>query len=688
MSQTQTLEIVNIPVGKIKPSPYQPRLVFDLEELRGSIIQYGIRDPLKVRKVGDHYEIIDGERRWRIAEQEGMKTVACLVLEYTDEEADALSWRFNTERKEYSLEERAKHFRKHQEAGLSGAGIGNIHGYSRQQVDLLLSIFRLPGKYQNYLWTDEFAYGKYEYLYNKGLMNRDVRYLTELTNLIDEATERRLTQREFENVVDDYVSELEKRQVEEARKVATKIEASKEREKKTREALRKPEVTPPETPEDFERAAEALRREAERRKTPKQKAEEKRRKLIAQAQTSLNSTIRKIESAEKIIDASKFRKDLDKIKKILEQNPAETKTQLADLGKKITEAKKQRQKEVEEEKRRKQEEEMRRKVEKETKQKLLEKPEFVKELPIKDIRRILKERAKAKQKAYGGVALTKFPEVREADLVHKVVIGDARQVLKLMPDSSVDLVVTSPPYFDLKEYPDNPRRVNTQSLDRYLEDLEAIFDECFRVLRDGTFLCVVVGQFTSEETSYFIPSHMAQLLESIGFRYRREHVWVKPLGIQGLWNRGTTSFLKEPYPRNTMINIHHEHVLIFQKGDKPSVFHGRNPLTEDEIKQWCWSVWELPVSEVKEHPAPFPEAIAERLIKMYSYEGEIVLDPFLGSGTTMKMAKTLRRRSIGIDVASEYLPLIQKMVGGAEIMRHDKGKRLDFTYLTETSPAS
>jgi len=684
MSQTQTLEIVNIPVGKIKPSPYQPRLVFDLEELRGSIIQYGIRDPLKVRKVGDHYEIIDGERRWRIAEQEGMKTVACLVLEYTDEEADALSWRFNTERKEYSLEEKAKHFKKHQGDGMSARGIANIHGINHVEVSRLLAIFKLPEKYRNYIWTGEFSAVNYRYLHEKGLM--DSESVTMVTQIIDESVERRLTQREFEKVVDDYIGELEKRQVEEARKVATKIEASKEREKKTREALRKPEVTPPETPEDFERAAEALRREAERRKTPKQKAEEKRRKLIAQAQTSLNSTIRKIESAEKIIDVSKFRKDLDKIKKILEQNPAEAKTQLADLGKKITEAKKQRQKEVEEEKRRKQEEEMRRKVEKETKQKLLEKPEFVKELPIKDIRRILKERARAKQKAYGGVALTKFQEVREADLVHKVVIGDARQVLKLMPDSSVDLVVTSPPYFDLKEYPDNPRRVNTQSLDRYLEDLETIFDGCFRVLRDGTFLCVVVGQFTSEEVSHFIPSHIAQLLESIGFRYRREHVWMKPLGIQGLWNRGTTSFLKEPYPRNTMINIHHEHILIFQKGDKPSVFHGRNPLTEDEIKRWCWSVWELPVSEVKEHPAPFPNAIAERLIKMYSYEGEIVLDPFLGSGTTMKTAKTLRRRSIGIDVAPEYLPLIQKMVGGADIIRYDKGKTPDFSYLKISAP--
>ena len=132
-----------------------------------------------------------------------------------------------------------------------------------------------------------------------------------------------------------------------------------------------------------------------------------------------------------------------------------------------------------------------------------------------------------------------------------------------------------------------------------------------------------------------------------------------------------------------MINIHHEHILIFQKGDRPAVFLGQNPLTEEEVKQYCWSIWELLVSDIKEHPAPFPEAIPERLIKMYSYEGEVVLDPFLGAGTTMKAAKALKRRSIGIEVSPEYLDLIQKTIGGADIIRFDEGKLPDFSYLSQ-----
>lgn len=269
----------------------------------------------------------------------------------------------------------------------------------------------------------------------------------------------------------------------------------------------------------------------------------------------------------------------------------------------------------------------------------------------------------------------------EISLEHSVIVGDARDALTLLPTSSVDLVVTSPPYFDLKEYPDHPRRINTGTMEGYLADLKDIFEECFRVLKDGRFFCIVIGQFTSEELSYFVPAHIARLLEGIGFKYRREHVWVKPLGIQGIWNRGTTSFLKNPFPRNTMINIHHEHILVFQKGDKPEIFEGRNPLTEEEVKQYCWSVWELYVSEIKDHPAPFPEVIPQRLIKMYSYDKEVVLDPFLGSGTCTKVAKELNRCSIGIEISPEYLPLIYLTVGDTRIIRYDKGETTDFGFL-------
>lgn len=271
------------------------------------------------------------------------------------------------------------------------------------------------------------------------------------------------------------------------------------------------------------------------------------------------------------------------------------------------------------------------------------------------------------------VLLSSTQSVPAADC--RAIIGDAREVLPQMPPASVDLVITSPPYFGLKEYGHN-LGVETEHLDQYVNDLRAIFAECFRVLRDGRFACVVVGQFTSEAVSVYLPGLVAEILEDIGYRFRREHIWVKPLGIQGIWNRGTTSFLYNPWPRNTMINIHHEHILIYQKGEHPEVFERRDPLSEEEVKEFCWSVWELPPSEIKGHPAPFPLEIPRRLIKMYSYTGEVILDPFLGSGTTLRAAVDLGRAGIGIEVAETYLALIQRMVPGIRIVRYDKGESL------------
>lgn len=322
MSRVQTLEVIDIPVERIIPSPYQPRIDFDLEELRGSIIKYGIIDPLKVRKVGDSWELVDGERRWRIAKQEGIKSVPCIVSEYSDEDADALAWRFNTERKEYSLEERAKHFRKHQEEGMSGAAIGRIHGYSRQQVNKLLAIFRLPEKYQIYLWTGEFALAKYQYLYLKGIMNDSGNMLPEVIKIIDESVERRMIQREFENVVDGYLSDLEKRQVEEAGKVATQLEASKNREEKAREALGEPEVKEPETSEEFEEAAKALMEEAKRRKSPEQILEEKLEKVKGSLLTGKGNIVSRIEKAKELgIDTEWMEEEVEKIKNKMSFSP-------------------------------------------------------------------------------------------------------------------------------------------------------------------------------------------------------------------------------------------------------------------------------------------------------------------------------------------------------------------------------
>lgn len=274
----------------------------------------------------------------------------------------------------------------------------------------------------------------------------------------------------------------------------------------------------------------------------------------------------------------------------------------------------------------------------------------------------------------------------------QIVIGDSREVLNDIPVNYVDLIVTSPPYFALKKYPDHPKAIDMSSLEGYLGDLKDIFQKCFSVMKEGSFACIVVGQYTNKDRSFFIPAYITKLMEDVGFSYKREHIWVKPKGTQGIWNRGTTEFLKKPYPRNAMINIQHEHILIFQKG-KNSRIKQSEKLTEQEVKKFSWSVWEIPVSGVKEHPAPFPDEIPKRLIKMYSYENELVLDPFLGSGTTAKVALDLRRNCIGIEVNSEYLDLIKSSIALSQnrlfsmvnfkILRYDQGERINLSPLYE-----
>lgn len=594
---------MEVPIDLIRPSPYQPRLDFELEDLKGSVMKDGIASPLIIRQMDEGYELIDGQRRLMLAKELGYETVPCEVIDADDEKAMRLVWRLNIERKDYTPKEKAYHFYNRQREGMSLREIGRIFGYSHPDVLMYLNVFKLPEEYQEAVWEGHIPISNIREL--GPLFNSGGNQLPEILQWLDQ----RLPATELRKALNPTLAKFKEQQVQKAQQAVGEIS---------------PEIIL-ETPQDYERAAAALREEAKR-----------------MAETLLTPEERAAREAEAQARAENGRR---------------------------REEERQRRKEEE---RRRLEEEAREKAT----QELFENPTLLKQAAerLADLKRREREARLKAQQAAIPMPLT------EADLVHKVVIGDAKEVLRLLLPLSVDLVVTSPPYFGLKDYEHN-LGVNTESLKDYLDDLGGVFQECYRTLKDGTFLCVVVGQYTSEDASYFIPGQVSKLLEDLGFRYKREHIWVKPLGTQGIWNRGTTSFLFQPFPRNTMINIHHEHILIFQKGEKSAVFLGQNPLTEEEVKQYCWSIWELLVSDIKEHPAPFPEAIPERLIKMYSYEGEVVLDPFLGAGTTMKVAKALKRRSIGIEVSPEYLNLIQQTIGGADVIRFDEGKSPDFSYL-------
>jgi site-specific DNA-methyltransferase (adenine-specific) len=178
-----------------------------------------------------------------------------------------------------------------------------------------------------------------------------------------------------------------------------------------------------------------------------------------------------------------------------------------------------------------------------------------------------------------------------------------------------------------------------------------------RVLRPGRFLCWVIGTHVSDGELRHIPAESIRIFRELGLLLRKEFIWAKPKGTQGLWQRGTTQFLRDkPYPGQANINIQHEFIEVFRKpGEFPT--RGEHRLDESFIKATAWSVWELAVSHVKGHPAPFPIELASRLIQLFTYPGELVLDPFAGPGTTLVASRRLGRHAIGYDISEEYCEL-------------------------------
>jgi site-specific DNA-methyltransferase (adenine-specific) len=259
---------------------------------------------------------------------------------------------------------------------------------------------------------------------------------------------------------------------------------------------------------------------------------------------------------------------------------------------------------------------------------------------------------------------------------HLVVVGDSRHMAEV-PDSSVHLIVTSPPYFDVKDY----GLENIGSLDDfddYLREMEAVFRECYRVLEKGRYICVNICDVISHECKYPIPAHYVILLQRAGFEYREDIIWRKPIGVGRNRNGGAGKrfgvFIQHPYPMYYFPNNVFEHILILRKGrfDYKQVRDEDKEQAAIEIEEakrrWCSDIWEMHPETKNQymqlsHPAMFPEELPEALIRLYTYKGETVLDPFLGSGTTTKVAESLGRRSIGYELNRSFLPLIREKTG-------------------------
>lgn len=249
---------------------------------------------------------------------------------------------------------------------------------------------------------------------------------------------------------------------------------------------------------------------------------------------------------------------------------------------------------------------------------------------------------------------------------HKIIIGDSRRMTEVA-DGSVDLVITSPPYWQLKDYGVEKQIGFHDTYESYINNLNLVWKECFRVLRNGCRLCINIGDQFARSVYYgrykVIPirTEITKFCETIGMDYMGAIIWQK---VTTTNTTGGASIMGSfPYPRNGILKIDYEFILIFKKlGDPPKVsqeIKELSKLTTDEWNTYFAGHWNFAGERQDKHLAMFPEELPRRLIRMFSFVGDTVLDPFLGSGTTSLAAKNLSRNSIGYEISPTFIPIIK-----------------------------
>lgn len=232
-------------------------------------------------------------------------------------------------------------------------------------------------------------------------------------------------------------------------------------------------------------------------------------------------------------------------------------------------------------------------------------------------------------------------------------IGDSRQVLKTIPDKSVDFVVTSPPYNIGKDYgiyKDN------LSQDEYLLFMKDVLNECYRVLKNDGRIAYNIPHIQKEDGSVksFPILDFSKIVIECGFNIREIIFWFKTKNENQTYQNDTAwgSFCSASNPH---LRGHVEPIIIANKGSwKKESGSKISDITVEEFKNWTKSAWFISGEQDRDHPAPFPIDIPLRLIKLYTFVGDTVLDPFCGSGTTLRACEISGRNGIGIDINPEY----------------------------------
>jgi DNA modification methylase len=288
--------------------------------------------------------------------------------------------------------------------------------------------------------------------------------------------------------------------------------------------------------------------------------------------------------------------------------------------------------------------------------------------PQTDIPRIAKDRKLLKEIE---VAVQQIPTT------HKLILGDARK-LSFIEDESVHLIVTSPPYWTLKKYRDHKDQLgDMKDYDAFLRELDKVWEHCFRILVSGGRLVCVVGDVClsrrkNDGRHTVIPLHASiqEHCRKIGYDNLAPIIWYKIANAVFEASGNGAGFLGKPYEPNAVIKNDIEFILMERKPGgyrKPTVAtRVLSVISDENHKQWFQAIWSgITGASTRNHPAPFPEELAERLVRMFSFVGDTVLDPFMGTGTTTVAAAKWGRNSVGVEIDHHYFEMAEKRIGQA-----------------------
>jgi DNA modification methylase len=263
--------------------------------------------------------------------------------------------------------------------------------------------------------------------------------------------------------------------------------------------------------------------------------------------------------------------------------------------------------------------------------------------------------------------------VHQVPTSHSIYRGDAREMLELEP-RSVHLVLTSPPYWTLKEYRDSEGQLgHVEDYDRFLQELDKVWKHCFHALVPGGRMVCVVGDVClsrrengGRHTVVPLHSSIQEQCRKLGFDNLAPLIWHK-ISNATYEVEGGSTFLGKPYEPNSVIKNDIEFILMERK---PGGYRAPDISTKvlsvisaENHKKWFQQIWSgVTGASTKHHPAPYPLDLAERLVRMFSFVGDTVLDPFMGTGTTTVAAAKWGRNSIGFEIDGHYYKLAQKRI--------------------------